>query len=477
MNLYPRIAYLARYQPSKIAIETPQQRLTYLELDVWARRIAGLLRACGVKNGDLVGLRLRDTPLHIAAFFAVMRVGGVILPLDWRGARREFDRVVGQFRPRIILSDDNPLLDWSPEIVDLSRSSEFDPDDEPLGEAPDGAMALTMTSGTTGEPKAMVATHDQTYARLVTRGLEGLVTANDFYLTTLPLAYLAGREHALNPLILGATLMMFPTLFAPQELVDTVNARNITAFNMSPNMSRALLGLKVPEGQLLMPNVRTMISTTGKLDQFERSELRRRVVPRLIDYYGSSGTGPVAVNSKEGDDPESTAVGHIAIGVEVEIVDNADANLGVETVGRIRIRGPSITTKMMGVGENEEGYRDGWYYPGDLGRIDGSGILHLHGRSADLIKRGGLMVHAQEVEGVLRKHPAVVDVAIVGVPSDTLGQEVVAFLQVRSVVDLKEITRFCRNELAPYKIPSRIEILEALPRNSSGKVVKSALLS
>lgn len=477
VNLYSRIAYLAQYQTSKIAIETPKEHLTYGALDALTRRIASLLRSAGAGNGDIVGIRLRDNPTHVASLLAVMRLGAVFLPLDWRGTRSEFERVVRQFAPKVILSDDKPDLDWSPVIVDVARCEAHAPEAGPAEDHPDGALGLTLTSGTTGQPKAMVATHDQTWSRLVTRSLEGMFFPDDRYLTTLPLAYLAGREHALNPLLRGATLVMFPTMFAPQELVDFVNARNITAFNLSPNMSRALLALKNPERRLLMPNVRTMISTTGKLDPHERTALRKHVVPRLIDYYGNSGAGPIAVMSTEEDATEPTAAGRCAIGVEVEIVDDEGAVVNPGQVGRIRVRGRGITTEMAGAEDAlGEGVRDGWYFPGDLGRFDGRGILHLMGRSADLIKRGGLMIHAQEIEQVLRQRQEIVDVAVVGVPSVDLGQTVVAFLEVNAPVDPGDLTRFCRQNLAGYKVPSRFEVVEALPRNAAGKVVKADLL-
>ncbi len=477
MNLSSRIAYLALNRPSRIAVESTKDRLTYGEFDEFVRRIASLLRTAGVATGDRVGLRLRDTPTHMAAFFAVMRLGAVILPLDWRATRREFDRVITQFQPKAILNDDAPVLDWSPVILDVARSRTMEPDPGPIADEPDGIMALTLTSGTTGQPKAMVTTHEQTYARCVTRALEGMFVRDDRFLTTLPLAYLAGREHALNPLLLGATLVMFPTLFQPRELVDFVNGRNITAFNLSPNMSRAVLGLNGETGRLLMPGVRTMVSTTGKLDPQERAALRERVVPRVIDYYGNSGAGPIAVIADEEDGAETTAAGHCAIGMEVEIVDEAGNPLPPGDVGRVRIRGQAVTTAMIGAAESpDEGFQEGWYYPGDVGRFGPRGILHLMGRSADLIKRGGLMVHAQEVEQVLRRHPAIVDVAVVGAPSAALGQEVVAFVEVRTPVAQKEIVRFCRDDLAGYKVPSRIEVVDALPRNAAGKVTKAALL-
>lgn len=476
MNLYSRLAYLGRYQPAKIAIETPKETLTYAALDETARRIAALLRQHKVVPGDIVGLRLRDTPAHVAAFHAVMRVGAIILPLDWRGARPEFERIVAQFRPTAILADDASIFDWSPAVVDIGKSTGLTPDAEPPAVAESGAMALTLTSGTTGQPKAMVATHEQTFARCVTRALEGMCEPQDRYMTTLPLAYLAGREHALNPLVMGATLVLFPTLFAPRELVDFVNTRAITVFNLSPNMSRAVLAIAGPEGELLMPRVRTMVSTTGKLDAHERVLLRKHVVPRLIDYYGNSGAGPIAVMSREEDATEPTAAGRVAIGVEVQIVDDDGNLLPDGEVGSICLRGSAITTDMAGAEEvRGEGLRDGWYYPGDLGRFGERAILHLMGRNADLIKRGGLMVHAQEVERVIREHPDVIDVAVVGVVSKELGQEVVAFMEVRNPIDAKGLARELRGKLAGYKVPSRYETIDALPRNTAGKVVKAKL--
>jgi acyl-CoA synthetase (AMP-forming)/AMP-acid ligase II len=477
VNLYARIAYLARYQAAKIAVETKAERLTYGALDEAARRVAAMLRASGVAAGDLVGVRLRDTPTHVAAWLGVMRLGAIILPMDWRGTRPEFDGVVDEFRPKAILNDDSPLLDWSPAIVDVAGRETFDPDTGPMADAADGVMGLTMTSGTTGQPKAMEATHVQAYARCATRSLEGMFARDDRFLTTLPLAYLAGREHALNPLLLGATLVMFPTLFEPQELVDFVNTREITAFNLSPNMSRAVLGLKHGGGGVLMPNVRTMVSTTGKLDPHERTALREHVTPRLIDYYGSSGAGPIAVMSKEDDTGEPSAAGRCAIGIEVEIVDEERRPAAIGEVGRIRVRGLAVVTRMTGGRRDEdEGFHDGWYYPGDMGRFGPRGILHLEGRSADLIKRGGLMIHAQEVEQVLRRHPEIKDAAVVGAASADLGQEVVAFIEARSPLNAADLARFCRAELAGYKVPSRFEIVEALPRNAAGKVAKAALV-
>jgi long-chain acyl-CoA synthetase len=170
-------------------------------------------------------------------------------------------------------------------------------------------------------------------------------------------------------------------------------------------------------------------------------------------------------------------MGRPMITMNVEVVDEHGAPAPAGTVGPLRIGGPGVTTAFAGVvAPGDEGIRDGWYYPGDLGSFDERGLLHLHGRASDLIKRGGLMVYAQEVEQALRRHESVVDAAVVGAPSESLGEEVVAFVVLKAPVEEAALIQHCRRELAPFKVPARITVVDALPRNTSGKVIKAELL-
>jgi acyl-coenzyme A synthetase/AMP-(fatty) acid ligase len=242
-------------------------------------------------------------------------------------------------------------------------------------------------------------------------------------------------------------------------------------------MSRAVIAAKRADGKLLMPGLRVLVSTTGKLQPEERVEVRRLVAPDLIDYYGSTATGPIAILDRIEDEKDPTAVGRFVLGMQVEVADEAGNAIGQGDVGRIRVRGPAVSSPVQGAEEAVgEGYHDGWFYPGDLGSVDAGGVLHIHGRAADLIKRGGLMVHAQEVEQALRRHPGVTDAAVVGAPSADLGQEVVAFVIANVPLEIKEIIQHCRREIAPYKIPVRVFFVDDLPRNANGKVVKGDLL-
>ncbi|MEX0853064.1 MAG: class I adenylate-forming enzyme family protein [Bauldia sp.] len=475
MNLASLVAHQARYQSSKIALEGRDFTMTYGDFDVLARRIAARIRDRGVGLGDVVGVHLRDTPGHMATMIALMHLGAVMLPVDWRSTAPELARMIARFQPRLVVTDKAKLLPSDCPTTGLDEIEDQGADREPPVSLVDQPMAYNLTSGTTGEPKAIVLTHEEQFGRSTLLHLEGIVRPDDRFAPVLPMAYAAGRLLPTALLCLGATVVMFPTLFDPAELVDFVNHRRLSAVMISPNICRQMISFAPADGHL-MPGLRVLVSGGSKLEPEERAALRARVSPNFVDYYGASGGGPIAIVAREEDGVSATAVGRPMIGVEVEIVDDNDKPLSVGALGVVRTRGPGVVHAIVGAHPaGDEGLRNGWYYPGDFGSIDERGLLHLHGRSVDLIKRGGAMVFAQEVEQALRRHEAIADAAVIGVPSPNLGEEVVAFVEQRAPVDVRDLVRHCRRELAPFKVPSRIEIVEALPRATSGKVIKAQL--
>jgi acyl-coenzyme A synthetase/AMP-(fatty) acid ligase len=477
MNIYNRFAVLAQSQPGKAAIETRTNRLTYGQLDLLIRRYAAALREAGVEAGTVVGVRLQESPEYIALFFALMRLGAVLLPVDWRTTRQEFEKVASRFQPHAFVTWEETALQWHTNSLSPGTLSMAAPDEHRPASLVDAPFIYGLTSGTTGEPKATAVSHEQLLARYFNRALEDMFRPDDRFLNTLALAFTAGREHAICALLAGATLGLIPIFFDAAELVAFVTEKSITVVNLSPNMSRALIQHARPAGTMLMPGLRALVSTTGKLQPEEREAIRRFVAPRLIDYYGATAVGMIAVLNRVADHSDPSAVGLPAAGIEIEIADSSGKPLSTGEVGRIRLRGPALATPISDLAETgEEGFGDGWFYPGDLGSIAPDGVLHLSGRAADLIKRGGIMVHAQEVEQALRRHESVADAAVVGAPSPSLGQEVVAFVVQSQPVDQKDLVRALRKQLAPYKIPSRFIVVDSFPRNANGKVVKAELL-
>jgi acyl-CoA synthetase (AMP-forming)/AMP-acid ligase II len=474
MNLAGIVAQFARYQPHKAAAESSDEVLSYVGLFDRARRVARCLRTAGIARGDVVGLHMRDTLDHLAAFIGIIHLGAVVLPLDWRAARPEIARILSRFTPRVVVTDDPRLTLPDIGVIAVEGIAATEPDEsEPVSFA-DAPLVYSLTSGTTGEPKAMVMTHQQMLGRAMTLAAERVVVAEDRFLSMMPLAYSNGRVIAATILSLGATAISSPLFIEAANLVTIINQRNVTGVMVSANIVRKLLALQPPH-DLLMPGLRALVTAGSKLQPKERSDFTARVARSLIDYYGSTGGGPTSIIDNAADGIETTSVGRPMIGTEIEIVDDAAIPVADGVIGSVRVRGPGVVSEFVSE-SSDEGVRDGWYYPGDLGSRDKSGLIHLHGRVADLIKRSGLMVYAQEVEQVLLRFTGVLEAAVVGAPSPTLGQEVVAVLVTRVPVDPIEITRHCRRELAGFKVPGRIVFVGSLPRNPNGKVLKHELV-
>ena len=474
MNIAGIIAGHAQTRADKVAIDTGNLTVTYAELDDLVRRIAVTLREAGVGSGDRVAVRMRETHEHVAALVSINRLGAIVVPIDWRAAAPELEKVIESIDPRLILTDADGLPPLTIRMVHIRDIAAVagDVPPAPLDHAP---FAYAMTSGTTGRPKMFSLSHEGYHHRVMAFRASGLILPEDRLLGPIPLAFAAGREMALGLMVQGATFLMMRPLFEPAEFVAAAVSRNATVALASPNTSRALLAFAGDGAERLMPNLRLYINATAKAEPEERSRLRQRVAVAVADMYGTTGAGLVSVVSDTDDRAgrARTSVGRPVPGITLEVVGDDHNPLPAGEIGRIRLQGPGVVTRFVHDEPfGDEGIRDGWYYPGDIGSIDVEGFLHLHDRAADLIKRGGVMIHAQEIEGVLRAHPAVADVAVVGLAHALLGQEVAAFVVAEAGMDARTLTVFCRERLAGYKVPTQFSFVNALPRNAIGKVVK-----
>jgi acyl-CoA synthetase (AMP-forming)/AMP-acid ligase II len=203
----------------------------------------------------------------------------------------------------------------------------------------------------------------------------------------------------------------------------------------------------------------------------------RELCPHFFNFYSSSEGGGISLLRPEHPDAVSLSVGKVVFGAEVEIIDDQHRPVVAGTVGAIRYRGGSVAESYYrNPEESATAFRDGWYYPGDLGRFDADGFLYLTGRSKDMIIRGGVNIYPAEIEQTLATHPAVAEAAVVGWPSQERGEEVAAFVVCRTLVTEQDLLAHCRGSLAPYKIPRGIFILDQLPKSGLGKVLKPALV-
>jgi acyl-CoA synthetase (AMP-forming)/AMP-acid ligase II len=227
--------------------------------------------------------------------------------------------------------------------------------------------------------------------------------------------------------------------------------------------------------------LRLLLSSGSALHADERRALRA-LCPGFVEYYSSTEGGGVSYLTSEDPETFSESVGRPVFGVEVQCVDENDQPLQAGGIGRIRYRGPAVADGFWNDPEaSRESFRDGWWYPGDLGTLDEHGYLYLKGRAKDMIIRGGINIYPAEVEAVLQAHPAVADSAVVGWPSREFNEEVAAFVILKGAAPdstlATELRELCRWRMAPYKVPREVFVVQDFPRNALGKVIKAELSS
>jgi acyl-CoA synthetase (AMP-forming)/AMP-acid ligase II len=475
MSLDSVLRLHARHRPRKTAILDGARRIDYAMLDRLVDGAAHRLAAEGVTRGMLVGVALTDTADHVIALYALARIGAVILPIDCRWSHAEKQSLVAHFRPERVLlepGDDAAGAGWTvlpPGWVRESAVPWHDP--EVSGDTP---LVLSLSSGTTGLPKGPRATHRQFENRFMVYWLNLGLNAQDVYVSVTPLYFGGGRAFTMAMLFAGATVSILSPRTRMPELATHVREIGGTVLFLVPTMIRRLLDENIPG--LALPTLRVLISSGSALHPEERLAIRTRLTPNLFEFYSSTEGGGVSVLTPADCDLHPDSVGRPAFRVEVEIVGEDHQPLPPDSVGRLRYRSPASARSYWNA-DGGDAFRDGWFYPGDLARLDADGFLYLNGRAKDMIIRGGVNIYPQDIERIIAEIPGVRDVAVAGAPSRELGEEVAAFVVADGSVTAEMVAAACRSRLAPYKAPSIVRFLPELPRNAGGKVLKNALLA
>jgi acyl-CoA synthetase (AMP-forming)/AMP-acid ligase II len=271
-------------------------------------------------------------------------------------------------------------------------------------------------------------------------------------------------------------VVLCPPPYEPAALAAEVARTGSTVLFLVPTLLRRLLAC---DAATLAPlrQLKTLISSGSPLTAQERVQIRDLVCPQFIEYYSSTEGGGVSVLSPGDQQRYGESVGRPVFGVEVQIVGDDHAVLAAGQVGRIRYRGPAVADGFYRDPEASlEAFKDGWFYPGDLGNFNDEGFLFLKGRSKDMIIRGGINIYPQEIETTLLNCDGVADASVVGWPSKEFDEEVAAFVILKSPVDPAALVATCKARLASYKVPRQVFVVDELPRNSLGKVVKADLV-
>jgi long-chain acyl-CoA synthetase len=478
VNIADQLELHARHRPTHPAIVHGATVLDFQSLRraVWQR--AARLMDLGVRPGDIVGVALDDSIEHLLMLWAVARAGAVILPMDCRWSAAEKERLCAHFLPARVMVEAGGKLDGiacvetGPEWLEALDHTGIERD------FPDGdrGLVLSLSSGTTGRPKGPMLSHQKFVARFLTHWVDLGLGSRQIYLNATPLYFGGGRSFSMSTLYTGGTVVLFPPPYGPVELALEVKRTGASVLFLVPTLLRRLLGCEDLELEPFK-SLQVLISSGSALSTEERPRIRSRICARFVEFYSSTEGGGITVLGPRDQDAHPGSVGRAAFGVSVQVVDETHRPLGPGSIGRIRYRGPAVAEAFHQDPEaSSEAFRDGWFYPGDLGEFDSEGFLHLKGRAKDMIIRGGINIYPQEVEAVLLAADArVADAAVVPWPSAEFNEEVAAFVVARGPLDPLQLRAYCKSQLAPYKVPREIFLVDELPRNTLGKVVKSEL--
>jgi long-chain acyl-CoA synthetase len=434
--------------------------LSYRELEVASAKVAGMLLARGLRPGDRVGVMLPNVPQFAMAYYGVLRMGGIVVPMNPLLKPREVEHYVSDSGAALVLDDAGALPGDSEPASGVAER-----------DAADTAVIL-YTSGTTGRPKGAELTH-----RNLTMNVEvmrGLLAAgqDDVVLGALPLFHSFGQTCGLNLAVAcGACLALLPR-FVPGDVLGLVERRRVTLFEGVPTMYSALLN-QPERDRYDVSSLRRCVSGGAALPLEVLRGFEAAFGCVILEGYGLSETSPVAsFNRAELRKPGS--IGTPVEGVEMKLLEASP-----EGVGEIAIRGHNV---MKGYWRNASATgeaidADGWFRTGDLGRVDDDGCYFIVDRKKELIIRGGYNVYPREIEEVIYEHPAVREAAVIGIPHRELGEEIGAAVALKpgAEVDEVDIREYVKGQVAAYKYPRQVWFVDALPKGATGKILKRAI--
>ncbi len=506
LNLSVVLEDSAREHPDHTAVVYEDLRLPYSLVDSMANQVANLLVSRGIGRGDKVALACPNLPYFPFVYFGILKAGAVVVPLNVLLQAREItyhldDSEAKAFfcfegTPELPLGERGrkgfegaagaehffvlpatPLATESPYGESLWAALDGVPGTfETVATSAEDTAVILYTSGTTGQPKGAELSHQNMLLNAIISDEMFARQEQNVYLATLPLFHSFGQTVVMNTgFRRHATIVLMPR-FEPVAALELMNRENVTSFAGVPTMYWAML-TAVRAGQAEVPtSLATAVSGGSALPVEVLKDFSATFGVGILEGYGLSETAPVASFNQPGRPAKAGSIGTPIWGVEMRLID-ADWNTA-DDIGEIAIRGHNIMKGYYNRPEaTAEVMRDGWFRTGDLARRDEDGYYFIVDRAKDMIIRGGFNVYPRELEEVLMTHPAVSLAAVVGVPHDSHGEEIKAYVirTPEATVSEEELVAWCRENMAAYKYPRIVEFRDALPMTATGKILKREL--
>ncbi|WP_353950768.1 long-chain fatty acid--CoA ligase [Knoellia sp. S7-12] len=492
-NLASNLVRTAQAMPDRPALKVNGQDISYQQLHAMAAKLAGTLRASGIEPGDRVALILPNVPAFPVAFFATLLAGGVVVPMNPLLKSGEIDffftnsgAKIAFVWPDFVDEATKGAANSGTKIVECGPLGPVEgalgtgdlisePIWEPTEREGDDTAIILYTSGTTGRPKGAELTHDNVSLNAM-RCAEVIqeLSEDDVIMGCLPLFHVFGLVVGLNAAVrVGASLALIPR-FDPAAAIKVIGDEKVTVMQGVPTMYAAILNHPDAD-DLDASSLRTCASGGSAMPLEVMKAFEEKFGCVILEGYGLSETSPVASFNLPGHERKPGTIGLAIPGCEMRVIDIDGAEVEHGEVGEIAIRGDNV---MKGYWANPEATAeaipDGWFRTGDLATEDDEGYFTIVDRKKDMILRGGMNVYPREVEEVIYQHPDVLEVAVVAVPDDLLGEQVGAGVVLRegSTATTEDIIAFTKERIAAYKYPRNVWLLGELPKGPTGKILR-----
>jgi long-chain acyl-CoA synthetase len=487
-NLALNLTATAAEHPDETAVKLDDAAFDYGLLDNASQRVSAMLKSKGVGPGDAVGIMLPNVPYFPAIYYGVLRAGAVVVPMNVLLKAREVGFYLSDPQVKVLFAwhdfmdaaqtgakdaGDVEVVPVKPgEIEGLIFAHEPDPD--VADRAGDDTAVILYTSGTTGRPKGAELTHDN--LRQNVDAAVGLfdMGVGDVIFGGLPLFHSFGQTCTMNAAIrCGACVTLLPR-FDPGKALEILQRDACTVFEGVPTMYGALLNH--PDRKSYdVSKLRVCASGGASLPVEVLRGFEDCFGCKVLEGYGLSETSPIASFNHPDRERKAGSIGTPIRGVEFKLVDDEGNDVGPGEIGEILIKGHNVMKGYLNQTEaTAEAIKDGWFATGDMAKVDEDGYYFIVDRKKELIIRGGYNVYPREIEEVLYEHPAVREVAVVGVPHSDLGEEVGAAVALKDgeSVEVDELRAFVKEQVAAYKYPREIWLVDELPKGPTGKILK-----
>lgn len=484
-----------RVAPERNAIMFEGRWRTFRTLKARVGAVGAALRRSGIAPGDRVAVLLQNRPEFLESYYAVTGSGAIFVPLNWRLHASEHAALLADAAPRILIAArayhasferllrEVPSLERIVVVDDAGGADSYQAWTEAGGDMPDTTglgldtdAAILYTSGTTSRPKGVVLTHGNYLADSANVASVVRPGPDDVNLQISPL-YHAACVHSLFHLAHGAATVLIEK-FDAGETLRMIEQEHASYFFAAPTALYQLMDH--PDfDRHDRSSLKAISYGAAGISKARLDEAARAFGPILLHAYGLTECGSHASLLRAQD--HAIALGSIGQGVgrcEIRIVDDSGQSCRPGEIGEIAIRGPNV---MRGYWKRpdatQEALREGWLHSGDLARTDENGFVYVVDRKKDMVISGGVNIYPREIEDVISIHPAVAEVAVYGMPDEHWGEALSAAIVLRAGMTAQpdEIAAFCRDRIGGYKVPKHIRIVAALPRNASGKILKTEL--